>query len=84
MADLPPDPDPPKPPHVFTEDVKQRHVSHWDLDYLSTEQLEEAYADAQPDLPRGVVVDDFLPKNVDDPTAAKGAPPTEVDGSVGG
>jgi hypothetical protein len=86
MDDLPPDPGDRKRPHVFTEEVKQRHVSHWDLDYLSSEQLAEAYKDAEPDLPpqpEGAepiqVGDDydFIPKEEYDKTAAQGAPKTE-------
>jgi len=32
---------------VHTEQVKERHTSHWDLDYMSTEDIEEAYREGE-------------------------------------
>lgn len=32
---------------IYTDDVKQRHTSHWDLDYMSTEEVDEAYAEGE-------------------------------------
>ncbi|TWT77389.1 hypothetical protein Pla123a_20500 [Posidoniimonas polymericola] len=52
-----PDRDHQAPSKIHTEPVKQEHVSHWDRDYLSTEELEARYntpgqaptqADAEP------------------------------------
>ncbi|MEQ8849394.1 hypothetical protein [Botrimarina sp.] len=28
--------------HVFTEEAKQRQVSHWDMDYLPREEIDKA------------------------------------------
>jgi len=30
---------------VYSEEVKNRHTTHWDLDYMSTEEVEDAYRD---------------------------------------
>ena len=30
---------------VFTEEAKQRQVSHWDLDYLPREEVDDAFGD---------------------------------------
>lgn len=32
-----------KKAEIHNDDVKERHTSHWDTDYLTTEQLEAAY-----------------------------------------
>lgn len=31
---------------VITEEAKQRQVSHWDLDYLPTEEIEKRMAES--------------------------------------
>ncbi len=49
-----PDPaaDPPKKKaRVFTEEVKQRQVSHWDWDYLPREELDRQQAGEAGDVP---------------------------------
>jgi hypothetical protein len=33
-----------KPFRIFIDDVKIRHTSHWDEDFMSREELEAAYA----------------------------------------
>lgn len=30
---------------VYAEEVKNRHTTHWDLDYMSPEEVEDAYRD---------------------------------------
>ena len=38
------DPSKKKPFRIFIDDVKIRHTSHWDEDFMSREELEAAYA----------------------------------------
>ncbi|MDX5363770.1 MAG: hypothetical protein LPJ91_06425 [Pseudazoarcus pumilus] len=33
-----------KPFRIFIDDVKIRHTSHWDEDFMSREELDAAYA----------------------------------------
>lgn len=33
-----------KPFRIFIDDLKIRHTSHWDEDFMSREELEAAYA----------------------------------------
>lgn len=33
-----------KPFRIFIDDVKLRHTSHWDEDFMSREELDAAYA----------------------------------------
>ena len=33
-----------KPFRIFIDDVKIRHTTHWDEDFMSREELEAAYA----------------------------------------
>lgn len=30
---------------VYSEEVKQQHVGHWDLDYLTREEFEELFGE---------------------------------------
>lgn len=30
---------------VYAEQVKNRHTTHWDLDYMSSKEIEDAYRD---------------------------------------
>lgn len=32
---------------VHTDEAKSRHTSHWDTDYMTTEQLEEAHREGR-------------------------------------
>lgn len=41
MSDQSPDP-PPKKARVFTEEAKQQQVSHWDMDYLPSDEVAKA------------------------------------------
>ena len=36
-----------KPKKIFGDEVKERHTSHWDWDYLSEEQVGFAYEDGR-------------------------------------
>lgn len=36
-----------KKAEVHAEEVKERHTSHWDVDYMSAEELEAAYREGQ-------------------------------------
>lgn len=45
-----------KPFRIFIDDVKIRHTSHWDEDFMSREELEAAYA-APADEPSSGPVD---------------------------
>jgi hypothetical protein len=41
------DDDSSKKAEVHAEEVKERHTSHWDVDYMSAEELEAAYREGQ-------------------------------------
>lgn len=41
-------PQPKRKARVFTEEVKQRQVSHWDWDYLSSDDLERLLNEQDP------------------------------------
>ncbi len=32
---------------IHNDDVKERHTSHWDTDFMTTEQLEAAYREGK-------------------------------------
>jgi hypothetical protein len=40
-----------KPFRIFIDDVKIRHTTHWDEDFMSREELEAAYAAPVPEEP---------------------------------
>jgi len=44
---------PRKKTHVMRETVKDRHTSHWDLDYLSRAELEQLMTGTRDDKPAG-------------------------------
>ena len=46
-----PDDQPNRKASVFTEEVKQQHVSHWDWDYLSSEELDQLHEEKRADEP---------------------------------
>lgn len=34
-------------PKIYTDEAKDRHTTHWDMDYMTREELEQAYRDAE-------------------------------------
>ena len=46
-----------KKPHVYMEKVKLRHTTHWDMDYLSNEEVDVLYGLDSEDAP-------FAPQNI--------------------
>jgi hypothetical protein len=41
---------------IYSEETKEQHTSHWDMDYMTTEQIEQAYQEGEqkpkkPDAP---------------------------------
>lgn len=36
-----------KEDRIHSEEVKDRHTTHWDIDYLSTEELERAHREGR-------------------------------------
>ena len=39
--------DPQKKAEVHTDEAKDRHTSHWDMDYMSADEIEAAYREGR-------------------------------------
>ncbi|TWT33453.1 hypothetical protein KOR34_32850 [Posidoniimonas corsicana] len=65
--------EPNHPKNVHSEEVKQEHVSHWDRDYLPTEELEAQYRESKRDEPEQPPEDESAAASRDDRSSGGGA-----------